>query len=88
MTVRAKFRVTGKIEFEKSDVVQVTMNAVNRGDADGPSDPNNPCSAEDSVFGRYTPNGSLNMGIRNPSAAAVFEVGKSYYLDFTLAEAD
>jgi hypothetical protein len=39
---------------------------------------------ENDSFFKYTPWGSLNMGVVNPDV--VFEVGKQYYLDFSLAE--
>ena len=83
MSVRAKFRCESKSDGE---TVLLSLKAVNRGDADGPSDLGNPASAEDSIFGRYTPYGSLSMGIRNLAASDQFEVGKSYYLDFTPAD--
>jgi len=81
--VRAKFTVTAKTE---GDEVSINLQAVNRGDASGPSDLSNPYSAEDSIFGRFTPYGTISMGIRNPAASDQFEVGKSYYVDFTPAE--
>lgn len=39
---------------------------------------------ENDTFFKYTPWGSLEMGVVNPSVD--FEVGKEYYLDFTPAE--
>ena len=33
-----------------------------------------------------TPNGKIEMTINNPTALAAFEVGKSYFVDFTPAE--
>ena len=84
--VRCKFTVGSKSEASADGLVQLVLYAVNRGDADGPSEPSNPYSAEDSVFGRFTPNGSISVGIRNPSASQQFEVGKSYYVDFTLVD--
>ena len=38
---------------------------------------------ENAEFFRLTPSGQLRMGILNEAAADYFEVGKSYYLDFT-----
>ena len=40
---------------------------------------------ENQLFHRYTPSGELRMYVNNPSAAECFELGKSYYLDFTPA---
>jgi hypothetical protein len=42
--------------------------------------------AENRIFGKWSPTGSLEMQIRNPAAASQFELGKSYYLDFTPAD--
>jgi hypothetical protein len=83
--VRAKFTVTSKTTPEGSDTTAVKFNAVNRADAAPPTEADDPCSGEDSVFGKYTPWGTIEMGIRNPAAADQFEVGKSYYCDFTPA---
>lgn len=41
-------------------------------------------AAENLSFSKATPWGELKMAINNPDAYP--EVGKSYYLDFTLAE--
>jgi hypothetical protein len=37
---------------------------------------------EDSVFGKWTPQGRLNLEMLNPGAATCFEAGKKYYLCF------
>lgn len=85
--VRCKFScVSNQPMTEGSEVMVVCFVAVNRGDAAGPEDPSNPYSAEDSVFGRYTPFARVELGIRNRAASDQFEVGKSYYADFTPAE--
>lgn len=39
--------------------------------------------AEDRSFMEATPWGELTMGIDNPRALTEFEVGKTYYVDFT-----
>lgn len=39
---------------------------------------------ENDSFFKYTPWGTLEMGVVNPNVD--FEVGKEYYLDFTPAE--
>jgi hypothetical protein len=38
---------------------------------------------EDASFWKYTANGNLSMTVTNPNVT--FDLGKSYYLDFTLA---
>lgn len=40
-------------------------------------------SPENAEFFKWTPFGQIRMGTVNPVAAAEFEVGKEYYLDFT-----
>lgn len=42
-------------------------------------------SEENKQYFKWTPNGSVTLGILNPSAAAIFEPGKEYYVDFTPA---
>ena len=41
---------------------------------------------ENQAFYKYTPCGTLELTCNNPQALAQFELGKSYYLDFTPAE--
>ncbi len=41
---------------------------------------------ENESWSKYTPQGKLEMTVTNPAAVAAFEVGKSYYLDFTPAD--
>lgn len=42
-------------------------------------------SDENKEFFKYTPWGSIEIGVVNESAATQFEVGKEYYVDFTSA---
>lgn len=42
-------------------------------------------SEENKQFFQFTPSGSLSLGTVNPHAAAYFEEGAEYYLDFTRA---
>ena len=42
-------------------------------------------SEENKTFWNYTPAGLITMTITNPAASNSFEVGKEYYVDFTLA---
>ena len=41
---------------------------------------------ENKRYSKATPSGTLEIQIDNPPAAEFFELGKSYYLDFTEAE--
>jgi hypothetical protein len=47
---------------------------------------NNDPSHENSKFWKQSPSGSLELGTINPEAWKQFELGKQYYLDFTLAD--
>jgi hypothetical protein len=42
-------------------------------------------SDENKHYFKWTPNGKITLGILNPDAAAIFEPGKEYYVDFTAA---
>jgi hypothetical protein len=41
---------------------------------------------ENRRYSKATPNGSLEMTVDNPPAQEFFELGKTYYLDFSKAE--
>jgi len=41
---------------------------------------------EDQRFQKATPSGSIELQIDNPAALEKFELGKSYYADFSPAE--
>ena len=41
---------------------------------------------ENKRYSKATPSGRLEMTVDNPPAQAFFELGKSYYLDFSKAE--
>lgn len=41
--------------------------------------------AEDDFYHKYTPSGSIEMYVDNPSAEAFFTIGKTVYVDFTEA---
>jgi hypothetical protein len=43
-------------------------------------------SDENKEFYKYSPSGSIELGTVNEGAAAQFEIGKEYYIDFTPAE--
>lgn len=81
MSVRAKFKLnsitltadaasTGHLKTAK-------LSAVYPG-----NDPNH----ENAMFFKWTPYGQIELGTLNPTAAEYFEIGKEYYVDFTLAE--
>ena len=42
-------------------------------------------SEENKKFFKYTPNGSITVGLLSPSAWKQFELGASYFVDFTRA---
>ena len=70
--VRAKFIVTSK-EDTLTNGATIKLNAVV---ADVESSP------EDEAFFKYTPSGQITLSTVNESAA-LFVVGKKYYVDFT-----
>ncbi len=73
MTVtRAKFRCTARTEFEHNNRRFTFVPVMAK-------------EGEDSIFGKYTPSGSLEFLVSGESMAE-FEAGKSYYADFTPAE--
>lgn len=72
MTVRAKFQCTSIIPY--SNMSTVYLSAVYSTD---PNDPNK-------AFTDATPSGQLSIVINNDKLALqTFQIGKSYYLDFT-----
>jgi hypothetical protein len=70
--VRAKFQVT-EIRRTVGPQTQVILKPVYSQDP----------AHENKVFWEATPNGQLEMWIKNEAAARTFEVGCEYYLDFT-----
>lgn len=75
MSVRAKFNCTEKKADEHDDsIVYVRFEAVV--DEDG----------DNAQWSKWTPSGSVAMAITNPAAHNEFEVGKSYFLDFSPAQ--
>lgn len=42
--------------------------------------------SENKWFAKATPSGQITLGITNPAAVNTFELGKSYYVDFTKAD--
>jgi len=91
--VRAKFRVTriersetmkhdgtneaGVARYVKSELQTIVLVPVY-----GHGDPNH----ENTKFWEATPSGEIKLGTVNAGAAAQFELGGEYYIDFTPAE--
>lgn len=78
MSVRAKFRcdsieVSPNVAGDESLKV-IKLSAVYSG------------SKENEEFFKWTPSASISLGTVNTAAAAQFEVGKEYYVDFSPAE--
>ena len=89
MTVRAKFTIT-KIERSLGSVPdpenpgkwkQGPLVSIHGHPVYGNGDPNH----ENTKFWQASPNGSLLLGTVNEAAAAQFELGKEYYVDFSPA---
>jgi hypothetical protein len=76
---RAKFtvqRIERSLHWqrEKGEVQTVVMTPVSDN------------SPENKKFFEATPSGELKIGLLNAEAAKLFELGKSYYVDFSPAE--
>lgn len=81
MTTRAKFTVssiTNTLHWDRTKGNLATVKLV----------PVAGTSPENQQFFDATPCGEINIGVLNPEAAKQFELGKSYYVDFTLAPDD
>ncbi|MBI5545307.1 MAG: hypothetical protein HY901_15560 [Deltaproteobacteria bacterium] len=77
MAVRAKMTVTqNKPQTADPEQRDVVLTAVY---TDDPNDPNHSWS-------KYTPCGQVMMTIGNPMASEQFELGKTFFVDFTPAE--
>lgn len=74
MSVRAKFKCVSMNVFE-GECREYSFSAVYGADGTANGD-----------WSKWTPNGSLKMMINNPECFDKFEVGKEYFLDFTVAE--
>lgn len=66
--------VRAKFTCNKIENGQVSLSAVSDG------------SEENKEFFKWTPCGQIQIGTINEGALAQFEVGKSYYVDFTQAD--
>lgn len=75
--MRAKMRVN-RID-QLGEAQRLVMNAVYK-DGAYPADG----SDEDNTFAKFTPQADLNITINNPALVGKFQVGETYYVDFTL----
>lgn len=78
MSVRAKFTCQKIVIHQsgKEELREVHLNPVY--DA-------NP-ESENGKFFKWTPSGEIRLGVLNKAAWEKFEIGKSYYVEFTPAE--
>jgi hypothetical protein len=73
----AKAREMGEPEYVTIGLPSVRLNPVYAGQN---------ASEEDKAFWDATPNGSIELTITNPAAAETFELGETYYVDFSRAD--
>lgn len=78
-SVRAKFRCTA----EKTSKFSPGADSARSYEFQALYDPSIP---EDERYAKYTPTGSVTIGVDNPNV--IFEPGRSYYLDFTEVDAE
>lgn len=72
--VRAKFRcVSVRVGEGEHAQAEIRLEPVTSG------------SDENKSFFKYTPSGRVELGVVNPAAAAQFQEGREYYVDFTPA---
>lgn len=78
MSVRAKFEVAEirRHQYANKEMQTVCLVPVRSNDS----------KHENAKFWNATPSGKIELGIINLEAAEYFELGKEYYLDFTLAD--
>lgn len=78
MSVKAKFKIEGLVDYTKSTdrdpAIHVFMSAVT-------SD-----SEENKTWSKWTPSGNLELYITNPECFNKFTIGKEYYLTIDEAE--
>lgn len=70
MSVRAKFKCVSKDDQQAGVKLEVVI--------DG--------SEENESFFQYTPAGFVQIAVLNENAFSQFQVGKEYYVDFSVAE--
>jgi hypothetical protein len=78
MSVRAKFKCvesTQSLGGSDTPITTVKLQPV-YGSKDDPTN-------ENAEFYKWTPSGSITLGVLNPAIEGKFKVGESYYVDFT-----
>lgn len=83
-TMRAKLRVGAILPTPGPDGTPVQERLVMHGVAKSSSYPEDG-SDEDNTFAKFTPSASLDIQIANPALIGKFEVGQTFYVDFTPA---
>ena len=83
MAVRAKFKV---ISIAKREHWNKNPDGSIRTIDDIKLAPVTSGSEENKRFFNASPSGEITLGCLNPEASAQFEIGKEYYVDFTLAD--
>ncbi len=78
-TMRAKMVVLEVNRFQGSDRVKMSAVAAKSYPGDG--------SDEDNTYAKFSPSGSLELSIANPTLIGKIEPGQKFYIDFTPAEA-
>lgn len=82
MNVLCKFQChskTGDADPEKTHVASIALGAVWEGTTEKQQ------ASENAIFGKWSPYGSIQLGVMNPAAAEFFTPGKKYYVTFTEA---
>lgn len=82
--VVCKMQCHGNVENPQSDpeqphLAQIRLGAVWEGSTDLQR------ASENAIFGHHTPNGSIDLTIRNPNASSFFVLNQKYYCTFTKA---
>lgn len=86
--IRCKFYVVNKMEIAtgpgKIACWSINLSPIWESPSPDNADRGNAC-LENRIFGKNTPNGSIQLTVTNPRAAEGFEVGREYYVDFITA---
>jgi hypothetical protein len=77
-TTRAKFYVEQVTEYSSFKGKEIKMRPVYSQDPE----------SENKKFWDATPNGNIVLSIANPEGAAIFMLGREYYVDFTPADSE
>lgn len=79
IAMRAKFRISHiDRAHEGYETLYMHPVAASKYPADG--------SDEDNTYAKFSPSGTLQLGIANPALIGKFQVDEKFYLDFTKAE--